>query len=282
MTPCLSPRIASILEYPDLRGYFADLYARAKAKNPRLSQAAFARHLRCSASSWSNFLEGRRGLSEGKLLEIGEKLRWRSDEMAHALQLRALEDTASPTSYTESVRRTARTRAMSSRRPRQEMAKTGTEIDFLSVVMRESVQLPEFARDPLASALRLGASPDLARRTLDRLLEKGVLEIGADGKYAKSTETPSVFLARGNSRTMREYYRRCLDEVSKRIRPETISRRYLGSETIAFDREKLPEAREIIDRCLDDLTALSYECGKPTAIYHAGVQFVEMLGGESE
>lgn len=48
--------------------------------------------------------------------------------------------------------------------------------------------------------------------------------------------------------------------------------RYLGSETFHFDEELLPDAKKVIDRCLEELISLSRQSQKKSSFYRVGIE----------
>lgn len=267
----------SIFDYADLREFFRALFARSRKTNPRLSRSAFARYLGCSASSLSNFLDGRRELSAVKLSEIGRKLGWNQGEIEHALKLRLVEQLDESNSFTASVKKAAHSRANVSRRKLLKVDETApANLDFLSVVLKQCVLIPEFAKNPMKAAEKLGCDPRTVERALSRMIEKGILAVGGDGKYVP-TRASEVYVADPQTRHLNAYHRQTLEETARRLPSTATHRRYLGTETLTFDPALLPEAKQIINRCLDDLSALAYRGENPSAIFHAGVQFIEIL-----
>jgi uncharacterized protein (TIGR02147 family) len=265
----------TVLEHADLKSYFQALNASIRARRGNYSQAAFARSLGCSPSFWNNYLEGRRDLSEEKLIQIGEKLGWETAEFAHATQLRAIQK-GSHSAKSVEVKAVVQSRARVSRRIAKPAEEWTPGLGVVTAVLLECIRIPEYAKDPTRIAAKIGFSARLIDEVLRDLVAKGVLGNDSEKGYVR-LGPPAVIIAPGDNRMLRNFYRSMFDIASRKMTPELADRRYLGSETMAFDPSLLPEAKRIINQCLDELAMLSYRCQNPTTVFYAGVQLFELF-----
>jgi uncharacterized protein (TIGR02147 family) len=73
--------------YSDYRKYLEECFRLRCLKNPRYSQAAFARDLSLSPSTLSELMNGKYGLSAERALEVGKKLKLNSAHNKHFVEL---------------------------------------------------------------------------------------------------------------------------------------------------------------------------------------------------
>lgn len=280
-----SPRMQSdavsleLERYSDLRGYFGDLFARLRARNPRYSRSAFAKKLGLSASAYCNFMEGRRMLSESSLLSVGGRLGWNPKEVSHAATLRLIaggDAGAAPAGMRDRISRQARARDRVLGRQVAPPLPTNPTLRLVPSVILGALAVPAYARDPLRIAARLGYSQKLVADELRDLIAQGYVTRDAQGTYHRVLGA-QLLKTESSSESIRRYYRQMLAIAIDKVRADNLDRRHYGTETFALDPSLLGEARKIINQCLEDLAALSEQSRQPDSLFHVNIHLFDLL-----
>ena len=72
-----------------------------------------------------------------------------------------------------------------------------------------------------------------------------------------------------------------MEKAKESITVQEVSERLVGSETVAFDPEDLPEAEVILREAIKKLSALARRGKKRREVYHMGVQFFRVTQNKS-
>lgn len=275
--------------YISYREYLRDeLKSRqSKLKRP-YSLRSFSRLLGVSPSALSNVLSGKREFSNEALLEISKRLGLNDLEQEHILSLRSIEE--GPTRFKSTTNRAQKSsgervrfrhRLESRAQASRKKTYSGNSGNFLTawyvLPFIEALDLPIFKQDLDIISKKLGVHVDVLKRLQDELSQHGVIIKNESGRWEKVGNFLEIRADGQVNHSLRRFYRQMLGVALDRIVEETTHERYLASETFAFDKTRLPEAREIIDRCMKELAALASRCDNPTTIYHAGMHLFEVL-----
>lgn len=262
----LNKKDLSVCQYSCLRLYFKDLLASKSATNSRLTKSTFSRSLGISLPALSNFLDGRRNFSRKTLLTISKKLKWSHHELNHAHSLSVTDP--------EIIHATAKVNQRQHVSPTQ----NAVTLDLISRCLLEGIRIPKFSENPLLLGRGLGFSEALIQRELDALVEKNLIHQDEAGKFRRDLAA-QLCVTDSSHESIRSFYRQMCSLASTKIRADNVHRRYFGSETFAFDPSLLPEARETINRCLDELAALAERSPSASSIYHTNIQLFDLLEG---
>jgi uncharacterized protein (TIGR02147 family) len=247
------------------------VFEEKRAKNRGYSLRRFSSTLGVPASSLSFVFSGKRNFSAPTLATIGRKLGLANVEIEKLLSLQGVKSSKEILLH-DQVERQKRTTQKS-----KFNSETLTQISgWYSLVALEALTLPKFRRDPDLIAETLGISTSRMKRMIDALIKVGMVVRDEHGVLKKAG--PHVLVTSdAPSASLRAYHKQMLGKAAEAIQAETTSERYLGSEIFPFDKGTIPEAKKIIDRCLDDLIALSGRCKSPNTLYQAGIQLFEIL-----
>lgn len=125
-----------------------------------------------------------------------------------------------------------------------------------------------FRYDARWIAARLGISAAEAALAIDRLKSLGLAE-EVDGRLeAREGLTTADKAVTGPA--LKRHQRQMLEKAIASLENDPISARSMSSITMAVDPTKLPQAREILARCMDEMSAL-LESGAREQVY--GLQF---------
>ena len=268
----------SIWNFESYREYLMATLEYKKSKSKTYSIRAFSKSVGLSPSTLNNVFSRKRSMSPTVLIKIGNRLKLEIDELSQLLLLCASEDHSDVVSLETKKALSGR----SSTRAKEIIRVNESDVllfRWYVPALIESLTIPSLNQDLKLIASRLEIPLVEIEKTLKLLLKKKVLILAADGKYNKTAPFLQLLSEnpRGKSQTLLELNKKLLQMTIQRITPETTQDRYLGFETFGFSKEYLPEAKLLIDRCLDDLAALSAKCVEPTTVYHSGVQLIEVL-----
>lgn len=252
--------------FSSLEAYLSAVFKKKALVHSNFSKASFAKSLGISPSTLSNVLSGRRKLSRSLIQGIGKRLNWTSESFLHVFSLGS--------DVTKSEEIDARKEVHS--RLVLDTEKSPVSLSFISRVLVEAVRIPKFSRDPLELSDGLELSRKIIENEMKTLLNRGVLAQTHNGSYARIAPK-EVITPKQSSSEIRSFYRKMCTVAERKVRPDNLDRRYFGTETLAFDPLLMPEAKSIINRCLDELAALSERSQNYKSVYHVNIQFFDVL-----
>lgn len=140
--------------------------------------------------------------------------------------------------------------------------------------------LPDFSIEPAWLQMRLGQ--DLDKRTLrmavERLMRLGLLVVGTDGKHKRVDDDNSAvsLVSQVPSDAIRQYHTQMIEKSRDAVQQQTVEERHLEATTMAFSKENLAKAVEIIHEAHRQMMELATECGSTTDLYQMNTQFFRL------
>ena len=150
------------------------------------------------------------------------------------------------------------------------------------VALLEMVSLEDFVEDEAWLARRLGGkiTGKEAGYALERLKRLGFLTVDAAGKLRKSSvafKSPSGI----PNVAIRTFHKDMLGLAADALEAQPVEERYVSGQTMTIKHSKLPEARRIVEECLEKMRALvPDEDGDET--YHFAVQLFKLTQESDE
>ncbi len=241
-------------------------------KNPAYSSRAFARDLNLSPAFLSQVLSGKRNLSEEKAVAIAECLKFngqKTDEFIASIRFELSSDEA----YRKKV-----LDEFFNRYPDFKdyfdttLANFHPISDWYYFAVVELSKNKSIKLSPKSLHQRLGLSLEQAHEALETLEDVGLL-VKEDGRYRAGK---NAYLAEViNSEDIRKFHKQHLRLAKVAADYQKVSERSLSGTTMAFSKDKLSEAQELINKLHLDLMKLS-DGDDVDSVYHLGVQFYQL------
>ncbi len=240
-------------------------------KNSSYSLRAFAKFLGVSPGYLSQVLQKQRTLSESAALKFAKKFRWNLRRQKLFL----------------SLVRYRRVPSEESREALLQQAEALAELEYLELrqdqfeliagwehfALAELVGLGGFSPDPVWVSRRLGISRQQAHEAIERLRKVGIL-VEENGKLMKSQSNYRIqdapIEAIGN------FHETHLKKASLAQDKQPLAARDISGTTVAFDKSRLPEVRQLIREFQEKLDTFCGQSGVPDSVYHLAVQFYRL------
>lgn len=256
-------------------------FARRCARNGRYSIRSYARDLGIAASTLTEVMSGRYGLSRAKALKVGERLRLDPEACDHFADL-----FESKFHRNETRRKAAVLRVAQKSRPETTMSLDTFQViaEWYHFALLEVVALlPEAT--PRQLGRRLGLRANVTEDAIERLIRVGLLKRENDGLVpcddftVVGNETPSAALVK--------YHQGLLSKALVALETQPVERRNFSNTIFTMDRSRLDEAKRDLKRMRLEF-AEKYGPGSSTPgndVVCLGMQLFSVLeeeGGESE
>jgi uncharacterized protein (TIGR02147 family) len=213
--------------------------ARRCSNNQQYSLRSFALQLAIDHSTLSQILRGKRSLSERLIVKLGERLALDRDTIDAFVLSENLRSAESRSNHRE-IRQLA-----------HDTVSLISNIYHYTIL--ELIRLPEFKPDSRWIARVLNLPVDEVNLALARLLRLGLLEMAATDKWVDKSDT--------QIRTPQDFSHAAVQHLAQQVRkissiavtqrPHTLRERH--ATTIAIKRERLEQARAVIERLELDL-----------------------------
>ena len=248
-------------------------------RNPRYSIRAFARSLGTDSGALAQILAGTRIPSEKAAKKVIAKLDLSPEETEAFLRSLAEVHAARALKRQNPFFRRLLADAIGpsgSKKDSSLLVYRELEHDYFRMVadwyhyaILELTLTADFQSNPRWIAQQLGITVTEVNQACERLRELGYLG-EQDGRWVKTT-LPLMTMDRTRSSTAhRKRQRQILDKALVALEEVPIESRNHSAMTMAIDPEKIPEAKVLIQKFLDELSVV-LESGKPRVVYEASV-----------
>lgn len=253
-----------IFEMTDYRNFLQlELKKRCDA-NANYSLRAFAGKLKVPASTLSEVLNRKAGLSLAKAKQISANLNLSDIEQDYFVTL-----VESFHARSKRDRELAKIRLLKLQKTRAKKLDAGTWqviSNWYHAGILELSKVQGFQSEPQWIAKTLGISPKEARQACDRLLRLGILRL--DGKNLRPT---GLWLLKSPeeipSDTIKQFHVTLLKKAAEEIYKQPIDRRNYSSLLMAISNEKLPEAKKLIAEFNQKLSTLMTSASDRDSLY---------------
>lgn len=229
-----------------------------------------------SPSTLAMVASGRRAPTTKMLHKFAHAIRLSKNELDYAETLIQLQKSAD-----------ARERGLYAERLRQ--LKPGAEtvvialdtFEFIAnwyhIAILEMTSLADFSGDPAALAARLGGriTEAQAEDAVERLLRLGLLKKDPDGALRKTSlsfKSPSGI----PNTAIRKFHSEMLDLAKGALTEQSVDERYIAGQTMTIRKDKLPEAKRLIQEFLEKMRSLVPEEAAGDETYHLGLQYFRL------
>ena len=271
----------SIYQYTDFRAYLRDWFA---ARQGRPSQNGFARRVPCSPALLSSVLKGTRNLGRARAERVANVLKHDAEQRSYFLDLVWFAEAESPADREASWQR-IRARRRWDEGARLDEATHAIFTNWLLPVLLEMARWPDFQRDPawIASRVRPAVSPDDVKEALGWLVERGLLDEGADGELAAAVGNLGTDHEARNpfqGYVLTKHHTESLELMKQRLPTSPPLERHYSTTTFACSADDVAALKRRIRRLVEITCAESESRDDPDRVMVLGVQLAPVAGAE--
>lgn len=230
-----------------------------KKTNFRYSIRAYAEHLEVDQSLLSKVLRGEKSLSPER-------------------QLRCLKNLKVPAEKVQVVDAPI---------PKKNFKQIDEEMfevmsDWRHFAILEFITLKDAPMDSESIALRLGISVEATDKYIRRLLSLRFMEKTEDGTYTATTPYTSSYHPTKTSRAKKQMQKSLLEESIRSIDTVPFDLRDHSSVTVAINKTRMPEIKEILQDVRRKLTNLLQKDGEFDEVYQLNISFFPLTKIEGQ
>lgn len=248
-----------------------------RKKNVRYSLRAFSRDMKMSPGFLSDVLKNKKKLSIDKTLQISQCLGWSLRDARLLLQTAQLGQAKTKRARKFLRSELDRTSSVYGQFERLKIVNFSKISEWYFVAILELTDKPDFKDDPTWIAQQLNISVSNVKTALEKLTELGLIEKSENSGLKKTTNMTVGDVP--TSSDIRKFHRQQLHNAAIAIESQSTSNRHLSGVTMAIDRNKLPEAIELISEFRSRMSAL-LEAGEKNSVYHLAIQLFQLDEGQ--
>lgn len=259
--------------FNDFREILDCEYAKRKKRNPKYSMRAFARDLNLASSSLTEIMNGKSSISEKRAEKISIKLGLIENQKKFFLTL-------AKNDYL--LNNEKKTKKKNKKIILNKTEYTDLHIDYCKVIadwyhyaILELFQLSDFENTSAYISKKLNLPESIVNEAIDRLLKIGLLSKDNDG----SLKLVNDFTAGSDgipSKTIRDHHLQLLQKAILAINNQNVHERDISSITMAFDSEKLSDAKIKIKKFRRSFNTEMSLSENKNEVYCLSVQFFKL------
>jgi uncharacterized protein (TIGR02147 family) len=269
-----------IFEYDDYRAYLRDLYRFYKETKPQFSYRYFSQKAGFRSPNFLQLvIDGKRNLSPESIEKFTNALKLSKKEAEFfrvLVYLNQARTVSEKKIYAEQLMQFRPLRCIHPLRQGQYRYYT----EGHNIAIRELTTLPEFTEDPAWIARRLvpPISPQQARKSIDLLLQLGLLKRDESGRLVRS----DAFISTGDevtSTSVANYHRAMIQKGAEALDRFPGPARDISSVTMALSDENFQEIKALIQRFRKELLAIADQDQSPEGVYQVNFQLFPLAKG---
>lgn len=264
--------------FPDnYRRYFTETFESRSMRNPSYSLRAFARDLDIGTSTLTEVLQGKYGLSKGRIEKVAKALQLSSDQTEHFSDLIARDHGRSEKDREEAALRIQ----LRLRHSIQTITLDGFKVisDWYHLALLELISLPSFKNDTEWMAKRLGLPELTIVEAIDRLERLELIE-----KTKTGILLTDDFTSIGNntpSQAIRKFHSQILQKALTALEAQSVDERENSSTVFAINQEDLPEAKKKLLKFRREFSGLLSKNPNKNNVYCLSIQFFSLIQSEN-
>jgi uncharacterized protein (TIGR02147 family) len=265
-----------ILEHSNYRTFLKSVIVEKQRANPAFSMRAFAKHIGLGQSAVSQVLAGKKNLSFESASRIAQKLKLEEKEAEYFRLLVQIETTKDP-----EIKKSLLFRAQSLNSDHKvrdlSVDLFSTIADWYHAVIENLTEVAGFDFTPAEISKCLGISKHEAELAIERLLRLEMIEQDPKdpNKYRRVREY-TLTTSQVPNKALRSFHRQMMEKAIDSLETQTPKEKFIGTETIAFSKDSLPQVFELADEFLKKVVKISENSKLKTDVYHLGVQFFNL------
>lgn len=270
-----------IFGHADYRSYLKNLLVDRIQRNPSYSLRAFATNIGVSSSMLSEVLKGEKRLSPDKAGVIANKLDLSSDEERYFLGLVQIES-ARDVKQREKI--LARLQELAPNREIRDLSidQFHTIADWICVSGMALLAGHPKGLTATEIASRLGVNKFEASEAMDRWVRLDLLERTEGELYTRVSHEHLMMKSAAPDGALRKFHKSMLERAIQSLETQSSSEKFIGSETLAFDPERLAEVSEIIEDAVAKILKVAKNSTNKKEVYHLGFQFFRVTKKENK
>lgn len=261
-----------MIKSSNYRDFLSEEYENRAKKNSSYTLSAFSRDINLSVSHLSAILLKKCGLSKKAAMNISKKLRF--DQYKEEIFLDMVEAEHSRSHVQRSIAKSRLASKLNSRSHELQLEIFKTISDWYHFAILELISVKGFKQNPKWMARRLGISVKEVEAATQRLFKVGILT-EENGQWKASQQfiavSPGV-----PSEAVRIYHEQMLQKAQAAIHSQPTDKRDLGSATLSFNPQELPEARQHLEEFRNEFARKFRGSDDRTALYALTVQFFQL------
>lgn len=258
--------------YPhDYREYLLEAYEIRSSKNPHYSMRAFARDLGIGASTLTEILKGKYGLSKARIQQIADRLHLSTEDKLHFSDLVEKKHGRNLAIQKQAAQRV---------RSRQKKTSQAHSLDKFKVIsdwyhlaILEALELNNIKLSDLSK--RLGLPQVTLTQALARLERLNLIQPTREGFEA--TENFSAFGEEVPSEYVRKLHRQMMEKAIQSLEIQPMQERENSSTVFSINRKDLPLAKKKMARFRREIASLLSKGNQKDDVYCLGIQFFSLL-----
>ena len=231
-----------------------------REKNNQFSLRAFARILKVSPASLSEFLNGKRVLSPKMLKKLAENLCLPPEDI-EVLSQKIVRDKKGIDDPSKRSKRAIQLK--------NDQYYLVADWHYYAILCL--AEIPDFKEDYEWIATRINTTAKKAKEAIERLLRLNLLTYDDKGKLILSTTNELVTTEDIPSTSLKKRHSENLEAARESLYNDDVLLRDFSFATIAIDPEKLPKAKEMIRKFQDELFDF-LESGEKKEVYEICMQ----------
>ena len=271
-----------IFLYTDYREFLRQYYTAFKKSLPGFSYKYMAQRAGFSSRSFQKLvIDGKKNLTKESALKVAQAIglnKKATEYFEHIVfftQAKTLDQKIYYLDYIDKFRKRNKPEVLLPR-----------EYDYLKKwylpVLREIVELPDFQEDPeaISKMLNFALKPDIVKKSLDFLVEKGFLERDTNGKLIKKDKTLSTGTIQHNESLaviVRRFHLKMIDRAIKAIADFPVDERHVTNTTLSMSKESYTKALKRIENLRYELLELAAADNRADQIYQLNINLFPML-----
>lgn len=263
----------NVFDYESYRAFLRDYLSEAQRRNKAFSLRAYAQKLHIPASFLSEILSGKKNISVERAYQLCSELGLSADERDYFLKLVECELAKDPAVRSRALQE-LRNHARPLERHEMDLLQFKMISTWFYIPVLEMATQAHYDGRVEHVAMDLGISPAQLTEALQILIDLKLIEATETG-FTK-TSTHLMIASENHHKALKEFHSQMLEKAQRALYDQTPQDRYTGSETLMIDPSVLPEAKTIINTCLDQLVRVLNKGTAKTLPYHLQVNFFSL------
>lgn len=265
--------MVSVYSYSKSSEFLKSVLDAKKELNKSFSLRSAARYCGLSPAALSTYLNGKKKISVQLARQISLWLKLEEKEQEYFVKLVELES-----SRRSSIKKVLLQRleelADEEKSRRKDTSRLNYDFVFSKwfylplLILLKTSELNHKSNSELADFL------DVSYEEMDNAIlqfqNAGIVQLKAE-KWIVNDEL--LFVSDGPHLGLRKFHHIMLTKAQESLHSQSNDEKFVGSETMLFDEESLPLAREIMEECFNRMLLLSAKVRSSKSLYHLGINF---------
>jgi uncharacterized protein (TIGR02147 family) len=265
--------MVSVYSYSKSNEYLKSVLEAKKELNKSFSLRSAARYCGLSPAALSTYLNGKKNISVQLARQISLWLKLEEKEQEYFVKMVEFE-----TSRSSSIKKVLLQRleelADEEKSRRKDTSRLNYDFVFSKwfylplLILLKTSELNHKSNAELAEFLDV--SYEEMDKAIEQFQEAGIAQL-KDQRWVVNDEL--LFVSDGPHLGLRKFHHIMLTKAQESLHSQNNDEKFVGSETMLFNKESLPLAREIMEECFNRMLLLSAKVKSSNSLYHLGINF---------